>query len=44
MLKKADLKCNSCQWELLVDDIEKVVFCQNRECTVGEKYKRVMPK
>ncbi len=44
MLKKANLKCNSCGWELLADDIGKVVFCQNGECTVGEKYKRVEPQ
>jgi len=43
LLHKTKLKCPNCGWELLADDISKVVFCQNPKCKINGKFRRVMP-
>lgn len=39
-IRKAGMQCE-CGYELLVKD--EFVFCQNPQCKVGDKFKRVIP-
>ncbi len=41
---KANISCETCGWELLVDDHTKVVFCQNQKCMINGKFKQIKPK
>ena len=41
---KANISCEDCGWELLVDDNTKVVFCQNEKCMINGKFKQIKPK
>ena len=43
-IKKAGITCESCGWELLTSDVDKVVFCQNEGCMIDGKFKRIKPK
>lgn len=43
MIKKTDLICKACGYELITDDINKKVICQNCKDKEG-KFKRVIPR
>ena len=43
-IKKADITCPDCGWELLANDVSKEVFCQNAKCMIDGKFKRIKPR
>lgn len=42
-IQKANISCDDCEWMLLTDDEENIVFCQNPKCMINNKFKRVKP-
>ena len=43
MIRRAYMQCPECEYELLIEDNIKIIFCQNCKTKDG-KFKQVKPK
>lgn len=43
-IERAGITCETCGYMLLIDDITKIVFCQNCKKQIKPKYQQYIPK